>query len=326
MFAYIIRRLLWSIPVILLLLFVTFAMSRSLPGGPFDRVGDRSLPESIRANLEAKYGLDKPFMEQFVVYVGDVLQGDLGPSFTTPGRSVNDIVAQTLPISAQLGLLSIFLGALIGIPAGILSALRQNTWVDYTSSTISVIGLSIPNIVLAPLLIYVFAVQLDWFPAARWAVNYKELMLGVIPPPNELGDFFLHATLPVITLGTGIAAIFSRLTRASLLQTIREDFIRTARAKGIRRNAIIIRHALRNSLIPVITILGPLFAGLITGTFIVEQFFAIPGMGSFFINSIGNRDYPVVLGTTLVYAVILIAANLLVDIAYAWADPRIRYD
>ncbi len=326
MIAYIIRRIIWSIPVLLLLIFVTFAMARSLPGGPFDRVGDRSLPDSIRQNLEAKYGLDQPPFQQFVNYLGDVIQGDLGPSYTTPGRSVNDIVRQTLPISAQVGLLSILLGAAIGIPAGVFSALRQNTWIDYTSSTIAVIGLSIPNIVLAPLLIYLFAVQLDWFPAARWAVNYQELTLGIFPPINELGDFFLHATLPVITLGTGIAATFARLTRASLLQTIREDFIRTARAKGLRRGNVIVRHALRNSLIPVITIVGPLFAGLITGTFVVEQFFAIPGMGAFFINSIGNRDYPVVLGTTLVFAVILIIANLLVDIAYAWADPRIRYD
>ncbi len=326
MFAYILRRILWSIPVLLLLIFVTFAMARSLPGGPFDRVGDRSLPESVRANLEAKYNVDKPFIEQFVLYLGNVLQGDLGPSFNTRGRGVNDIIAQTLPISAQLGLLSILLGALIGIPAGVFSALRQNTWVDYTSSTVAVLGLSVPSIVLAPLLIYLFAVQLDWFPAARWAVNYNQLFLGVFPPINELGDFFLHATLPVVTLGTGIAASFSRLTRASLLQTIREDFIRTARAKGLRRNVVIVRHALRNSLIPVITIFGPLFAGLITGTFVVERFFAIPGMGAFFISSIGNRDYPVVLGTTLIYALILIGANLFVDIAYAWVDPRIRYD
>ena len=301
-------------------------MARSLPGGPFDRVGDRSLPESVRANLEARYNLRQAFLEQFTIYLGNVLQGDLGPSFASRARSVNDIIRQTLPVSAQLGLLSILLGAAIGIPAGIFSALRQNTWVDYTSSTIAVLGLSIPNIVLAPLLIYLFAVQFDWFPAARWAINYKEMVFGIFPPINELGDFFLHATLPVVTLGTGIAASFSRLTRASLLQTIREDFIRTARAKGIRYNTVIVRHALRNSLIPVITIFGPLFAGLITGTFVVEQFFAIPGMGQFFIDSVGNRDYPVVLGTTLVYAVILITANLLVDIAYAWVDPRIRYD
>jgi len=326
MLTYIIRRILWSIPVVLLIIFVTFSMARSLPGGPFDRVGDRSLPDSVRENLEAKYNLDKPFMQQFTTYVADVLKGDLGPSFTARGRSVNDIIGQTLPISAQLGLLSILLGAAIGIPAGIFAALNRNTWIDYSSSVVSVIGLSIPNIVLAPLLIFVFGVHLDWFPTARWAVNYRELAFGLFPPLSELGDFFLHAALPVITLGTGIAASFSRLTRGSLLQTIREDYIRTARAKGLRRNMVIVRHALRNSLIPVVTIFGPLFAGLITGTFVVERFFAIPGMGEYFINSVGNRDYPVVLGTTLIYSVILIGANLFVDIAYAWIDPRIRYD
>ncbi len=324
MFVYIIRRILWSIPVLLLLMFVTFAMARSMPGGPFDRVGDRSLPPTVRANLEEKYNLDEPFLMQFVLYVRNLLQGDMGPSFTYRGRSVNAIVGQSLPISAQLGLLSLLLGAAIGIPAGIFSALRQNSWVDYTSSFFAVLGLSVPNIVLAPLLIYVFSLQLDWFPVARWGVNYKELYFGFFPPLSI--EFFSHAFLPVVTLGTAISATFARLTRGSLLQTIREDYVRTARAKGLHSNVVITRHALRNALIPVATIIGPLFAGLVTGSFVVETIFGIPGMGEFFISSIGNRDYPVVLGTTLVFATILVAANLVVDVLYAWLDPRIRYD
>ncbi|MCB0061002.1 MAG: ABC transporter permease, partial [Caldilineaceae bacterium] len=174
MFAYIIRRLLWAIPVIFVTILVTFAMARAMPGGPFDRAGDKSLPESIRKNLEARYNLDKPFHEQFAIYLGNLLKGDMGPSFSYRGRSVNQLVSETLPISAQLGILSVLLGMLIGVPAGIFSALRRNSWVDYTSSFFAVLGLSIPNVVLAPLLIYIFAVKLGWFPAARWGVNYKE--------------------------------------------------------------------------------------------------------------------------------------------------------
>lgn len=324
MFAYIIRRLLWALPVIFVTILVTFAMARAMPGGPFDRAGDKSLPESIRQNLEARYNLDKPFHQQFLTYMGNLLQGDMGPSFSYRGRSVNQLISETLPISAQLGILSVLLGMIIGVPAGIFSALRRNSWVDYTSSFFAVLGLSIPNVVLAPLLIYVFAVQLGWFPAARWGVNYKQIYFGILPPLTP--DFFLHAALPVIALGTGMAASFSRLTRASLLQTIREDYIRTARAKGLSSTVTIIRHALRNSMIPVVTLLGPLLAAILTGTFVVEYIFGIPGMGDFFITAVNNRDYPIILGSTLVYAIFLILGNLFVDIAYAWMDPRIRYD
>lgn len=324
MFAYILKRLFWSIPVVFLVILVTFSLARSLPGGPFDRIGDKSLPESIRQNLEAKYNLDKPYVEQFGLYILGIVKGDLGPSFSYRNRSVNQLISETFPISMQIGILSILLGALIGIPAGILGALRQNTWVDYVSSFVAVLGLSIPNLVLAPLLIYIFAVKLGWFPAARWGVNYKQLYFGLLPPMTV--KFWMHAVLPVVTLGTGYAAIFARLSRASLLQTIREDYIRTARSKGLARPAVIVRHALRNSMIPVVTLLGPLFAGVVTGTFIVEFIFGLPGMGDFFITSVNNRDYPIILGSTLVYALLLVSANLFVDLAYAWMDPRIRYD
>ena len=324
MFAYIIRRLLWALPVIFVTILVTFAMARAMPGGPFDRAGDKSLPESIRKNLEERYNLDKPFHEQFLIYTTNLLKGDMGPSFSYRGRSVNALISETLPISAQLGILSVLLGMIIGVPAGIFSALRRNSWVDYTSSFLAVLGLSIPNVVLAPLLIYLFSVKLGWFPAARWGVNYKEIYFGFLPPLTP--DFFWHAVLPTVTLGTGMAASFSRLTRASLLQTIREDYIRTARAKGLSSRVTIVRHALRNSMIPVVTLLGPLLAAILTGTFVVEFIFGIPGMGDFFITAVNNRDYPIILGSTLVYAIFLILGNLFVDIAYAWMDPRIRYD
>lgn len=324
MFIYIIRRILWAIPVLFLIILVTFALARAVPGGPFDRAGDRSLPESVRKNLEAKYDLDKPLAAQFAMYVGGVVRGDLGPSYAYKGRSVNGILAQTFPISAQLGILSLLLGMLIGLPAGIIAALRQNTWVDYTSSFLAILGMSLNNIVLAPILIYFFSVQLGWFPAARWGVNYKELYFGFIPPMTA--DFWMHAILPVVTIGTAVSASFARLGRASLLQTIREDYIRTAKSKGLSHSVTIMRHALKNSMIPVVTILGPLFAGIVTGSFVVERIFGIAGMGEFFVKGITNRDYPVILGTTLFYAVLLVMANILVDIAYAWLDPRIRYD
>lgn len=325
MFSYILRRLLWSIPVLFMVILVTFMLAKALPGGPFDHAGEKKLPASIVEAIEAKYNLDKPLPTQFALYARDlVLRGDLGPSYSYRNRSVNDLIAQTLPISAQIGFLSVLLGALIGIPAGIISALRHNTWIDYISSFIAVLGLSIPNLVLAPLLIYIFAVRLDWFPAARWGINYKELYFGFLPPMTA--KFWMHAVLPAVTLGTGVSATFARLARASLLQTIREDYIRTARSKGLTRTVTIMRHALRNSMIPVITILGPLLAGILTGTFIVELIFGIPGMGDFFITSVYNRDYPIILGSSLVFAVFLILGNLLVDITYAWMDPRIRYD
>jgi len=324
MTGFILRRILWSIPVLFCIILVTFVLARALPGGPFDRAGDRSLPPTVRENLERKYGLDKPTHVQFANYLLDVLRGDLGPSFFYRGRTVNQIIAETFPVSFQLGFLSLLLAVTIGIPLGIVAALKQNTWVDYGSSFFAILGVSIPNIVLGPLLIFVFAVQLGWLPAARWGVNYKELYLGFIPPITA--DFWTHAVLPVVTLGTAFTATFARLTRASLLQTIREDYIRTARAKGLREWRTITGHALKNSLIPVITVFGPLMVGVVTGSFVVERIFGIPGMGEFFVTSVTNRDYPVVLGTTLVFSIGLVLANIVVDIAYAWLDPRIRYD
>ncbi len=324
MTAYVIRRLLYAIPVLFCIILVTFLLARSLPGGPFDRAGDKTLPESIRKNLEAKYGLDDPTHVQFANYLGNVLRGDLGPSYSYRGRSVNQIMKESLPISLQLGILSIMLGLIIGIPAGIIAALRQNTWIDYSSSFVAILGVSIPNIVLGPFLIYIFAVQLGWLPAARWGANYKEFYFGWIPPMTV--DFWRHAILPVITLGTALSATFARLTRASLLQTIREDYIRTARAKGLTEYGVIMRHAMKNSLIPVVTVFGPLLIAVVTGSFVVERIFGIPGMGEFFVTSVTNRDYPIVLGTTLIYSVGLVFANIGVDVAYAWLDPRIRYD
>lgn len=335
---YIIRRVLGFIPVLFTITLFTFALMRAIPGGPFDFAGDRSLPPQIVANIEAKYHLDWPLWKQFLSYlIGDdvlgeegiskgVIRGDLGPSLRYRSQSVNDIVGTTFPVSAQLGFLSILLAVLIGIPAGTLAALNQNSWIDYTSTFGAVIFLSIPNLVLAPLLIWIFALGLGWFPVAGWG-SKPPYLLGFLPQLSQLNwSFISHAAMPVFALGTAYAATIARLTRASLLQVIREDYIRTARAKGLRERAVIVVHALKNSLIPVVTIIGPLFAGLVSGTFVVEQIFGINGMGKHFVQSVGNRDYQVITGLTLIYGVLLIVANLLVDVSYAWLDPRIRYD
>ena len=304
---YVIRRILFFIPVLLTVTLFTFVLVRVIPGGPFDRVGDRTLPPEIVANLEAKYNLNKPVWQQYLDYLWNLIQFDLGPSFSYRTQTVNDIIKASLPISAHLGLMSLLVGLLIGVPAGCVAALKQNTIVDYTATFIAILSASIPNIVLGPILIWIFALILGWFPVARW-------------------EGPAYWVLPTLALGTGLSAGIARLTRGSLLQVIQSDYIRTARAKGLRETIVVMRHALKNSLIPVVTVLGPLFAAVLTGGFTVETIFGIPGLGRHFTTSIGNRDYPVVLGTTLLYAVLLVVANLVVDITYAWLDPRIRYD
>jgi oligopeptide transport system permease protein len=321
---YLIRRILWFIPVLFAIALLNFVAARAMPGGPFDFAGDRTIPASIVANLERKYHLDWPVWKQFAQYILDLMRGDLGPSFHFRSRTVNDILKQTFPVSLQLGILSMLLSLLIGIPFGTFAALRHNTWVDYLSSFIAIVGASIPNIVVAPFLIWAVALKLGWFPVARWGADYTQFTLGFIPPMTL--KFWQHAVLPTVALGTALSARIARLTRASLLQVVREDYIRTARAKGLRERVVIVVHALKNALIPVVTILGPTFAAIVTGTFVVEQIFGINGMGQHFIDSINNRDYPVVMGTMLVYALLLVIANLAVDITYAWLDPRIRYE
>lgn len=323
MVKYTIRRLVWSIPVLFIVAAFTFVMVRQIPGGPFDYAGDKSLPPSVVANLEAKYHLNDPLPKQFADYLIDLAQFDLGPSFRYRGRTVNAILGEALPVSFQLGLMAMGLALLIGVPAGIIAALKQNTVYDYTATSVAILGVSLNSIVLAPLLIYVFAVQLGWLPAARWGAQ-PPFFLFILPPINA--TFFKHALLPVIALALVSSAGIARLTRASLLQVIREDYIRTARAKGLKERAVVMRHALKNSLIPVVTILGPMFAAVLTGTFVIEQMFGIPGMGRHFIQSVGNRDYPIVMGTTLVYGIAIVVANLGVDLVYAWLDPRIRLE
>jgi ABC-type dipeptide/oligopeptide/nickel transport system permease component len=348
---YISRRLVYLLVVELVVSAITFGMMHAVPGGPFDR--ERALPEVVIRNLNERYHLDDPLLVQYANYLNDVfvphfnreaqsnsLSADyllnvklgpiylhwmnFGPSFSSRSRSVSAIFRDQLPISMQLGVLALAVAMVIGLPLGILAALKQNSIFDYLGMSVAIFGVSVPVIVLGPLMIWIFGVTLKWLPPTGWGAK-PPYVLGFLPV--DWGwSFWRTAIMPSIALGLGSSAIIARLTRASLLQVIREDYIRTARAKGMRETKVIVAHALKNSLIPVVTILGPMFAGLVTGTFVTELTFGIPGMGRYFVTSITNRDYPVIMGTILLYAVFLVIANLVVDVMYAYLDPRIRYD
>jgi ABC-type dipeptide/oligopeptide/nickel transport system permease component len=337
--------------VVLVVSIITFGLMHAVPGGPFSR--EKKLPaETIRV-LNERYHLDDPLWKQYTSYVSNVLIPritttpptnslmddylvsfnvgsvwfrwmNFGPSYKSRSRTVNDIFRDNLPISAQLGTMALLVAVSIGMPLGVLAALKQNSIMDYFGMGVAIFGVSVPVIVLGPILVWIFGVALKWLPVSGWGAR-PPYFLGFLPS-NLNWDFFSYALMPSIALGLGSSAVIARLTRASLLQTVREDYIRTARAKGLHERLVIARHALKNSLIPVVTIIGPLFAALVTGTFVTELIFGIPGMGKYFVTSITNRDYPVIMGTILLYAVFLVVANLVVDIVYAYLDPRIRYD
>lgn len=335
---YIVRRILWMFVALFAISVVTFLLMRLVPGGPFNT--ERGIPEAVRRNLEARYNLDAPLIQQYFDYMGGlvvprVTPGDwrqsqsehylinietpifgegtafrwmnFGPSLNSPNRTVTSIIEDSLPVSVQLGFAAILVALVIGIPVGTIAALRQNTFWDYSSMAIAVTGVSVPSIISAPLLKYIFA------------VNLKVL------PPNGWGGIE-YVILPAFALGFIESALIARLTRASLLQVLREDYIRTARSKGLPERVVIGWHALKNSMIPVVTVLGPLAAALLTGTFVVETIFGIPGLGRSFVASIGNRDYPLIMGTVMLYATFVVIGNLLVDLTYALLDPRIRYE
>jgi ABC-type dipeptide/oligopeptide/nickel transport system permease component len=348
---YIIRRLIYMVVVVLVVSVITFGLMHAVPGGPFTR--EKALPEETLRILNERYHLDDPLWKQYTSYVYAVLiphltttppstslQDDFlvnvkigslwirwmnfGPSYKSRSRTVNDIFRDNLPISGQLGVMALLVAISIGMPLGIIAALKQNTVLDYFGMGVAIFGVSVPVIVLGPIFVWVFGIALKWLPPTGWGAK-PPYFLGFLP--SSLGwEFFKYALMPSIALGLGSSAVIARLTRATLLQTIREDYIRTARSKGLHERVVISRHALKNSLIPVVTILGPLFAALVTGTFVTELIFGIPGMGKYFVTSITNRDYPVIMGTILLYAVFLVVANLIVDILYAYLDPRISYE
>lgn len=304
MIGYIIRRVLWIIPVLFAVSLITFFLMHSVPGGPWD--AEKRLPAATEERLNQIYGLDQPVVVQYVNWVGGILHGDFGPSYKYRDRSVNDIISDGILTTVQLGLMAFFLAVGVGIPLGIIAALGHNRWPDYLSTSISIIGIATPTFVLSILLVVVFGVYLHWFPTNGWE------------GPN-------YWVLPVIALAGFPIAVVSRYTRASMLEVTRSDYVRTAHSKGVRNRAVVIRHMIRNALIPVVTILGPLLAFLVTGSFIIERIFGIPGVGRYYITAIGQRDYGLLMAMTLIYAFAVAFLNLVVDVLYAYIDPRIRY-
>ncbi len=329
MVKFIVNRALWMVPVVVLIALVTFIMMHTAPGGPWDRDPSRpSIDAATQARLNQQFGLDKPMWRQFVAYTfGDfddagrfvcgAMCGNLGPSYRQRGRTVQDILfgipenkafwESRFGYSVRLGLLALSFAVLVGIPAGILSALNQNTWIDYLCALIANFGVSVPNFVIGIYLIIIFAVGLH--------------MISVVPRSWDDPKVWI---LPALVMGFGTMAFTARLTRSAMLEVMRQDYVRTARAKGLAFRDVVSRHMLKNALIPVVTILGPALAGLVTGAFIIETMFAFPGIGREYVQAIGNRDYSMIMGTTLVYGVIIALANLSVDIAYGFLDPRIK--
>ena len=305
MLRFITSRFLQSLLALFLVITATFFMVRFVPGGPF--TAEKAVTPEILRNLEAHYGLDKPLGQQYLDYLGSLARGDLGPSFKYPNRTVNEIIFDKVPVSAELGSISLAVALVLGIGLGTLAAIRRNTWVDYVASSFGMIGISIPTFVVGPLLVLALAIHLGWFNASGW-----------YGPADRV--------LPALVLGIAYAAPISRLTRGGLLEVLNQDFIRTARAKGASEFRVVTRHALRGGLLPVVSFLGPAVAGILTGSFVIETIFQIPGIGREFVNSAFNRDYTLVLGTVILYAVLIMALNLVVDVVQAWLNPKVRLE
>jgi oligopeptide transport system permease protein len=304
MFKFALGRLLQAIPVLLVVITMTFLLVHSAPGGPFS--ADKAVPEAVLVALEAQYNLDQPLWQQYFSYLGDVLRGDLGPSFKYPGRDVNELIMSGLGTTAELGFYAMMVAIFIGVIAGVTASMRPNTMQDYVPMTAAMIGICMPSFLLGPLLVLIFGIHLEWLPVSGW---------------NEIpGD----KILPAITLGTGYAAYIARLSRGGMLEVLSQDYIRTARAKGLSEFLIIGKHALRGGLIPVVAFLGPAFAGLLGGSFVVETIFQIPGLGRFYVQAAFNRDYTMILGTTVFFATLIILFNLLSDMLAIWLNPKLR--
>ncbi len=305
MLRFIARRLLETIPVLLVIVTATFFMSRRMPGGPF--TSEKALTPEIQRNLDAFYGFDQPLYRQYFKYLGNLAHGDFGPSLNYKSRTVNEIVAEKLPTSLELGGWALLVALVIGMPLGVLAAVRRNTWIDYACSSVALGGICVPTFVLGPLLVLAFGVHLRWVNASGW---------------NEPVD----RVLPSLVLGLFYAAYVARLTRGGMLDVLNQDFIRTARAKGASEARVIFKHALRGGLTPVVSFLGPAIAGILTGSFVIETIFQIPGLGREFVSSAFNRDYNLVLGTVILYAVLVVVMNLAVDVAQVWLNPKLKFE
>ncbi|MBY0121022.1 ABC transporter permease [Bacillus sp. S/N-304-OC-R1] len=300
---YIGKRLIYMLVSLWLIVTATFFFMRIAPGNPF--TSEKKLPPEIEANLNAHFGLDKPWYAQYGEYLVRILKWDFGPSFKYKAQSVNDLINEGFPVSAMLGAEAILLAVAIGIILGIIAALKHNRWQDYTAMIIAVLGISVPSFIMATFLQYFLAIKMGLFPVARW-------------------ETFMHTVLPALALASTPMAFIARLTRSSMLEVLSNDYIKTAKAKGLSQGVITVRHAVRNALLPVVTYMGPLTAGILTGSFVIEKIFGVPGLGAHFVTSIGNRDYTVIMGVTVFYSILLLVSILLVDIAYGIIDPRIK--
>lgn len=305
---FVIRRFLSLIPTLFIIITLSFLIIRVAPGGPFS--SEKNLPAAIMNNILKKYHMDEPLLNQYLRYMGDILHGDLGPSYRYEDHDVNYLIGHGLPVSMLLGSVSMLVAVILGMVVGILSALKQNSWVDYTAMSVAVLGISIPMFVIGPVLMYVFAMKLQWLPTSGWLDSRRGWVTMI---------------MPVITLSFSYFAYIARLSRASLIEVLRSDYVRTARAKGLKESVTIFRHVLKGGLLPVVSYLGPAFAGILTGSVVVEQVFLVPGVGRIFIQAALNRDYTLIMGEVIVYSLLLIVLNFVVDIIYGLLDPRISY-
>ena len=303
LFLYLIGRILEAAMTLFVVATITFILLRLLPGGPFDQ--EKTLPPEIKANIEAKYHLDKPLYWQYGYYIKGLFRGYLGESYKYTDRNISDILKDSLPVSIQLGIYALLLAFVLGIPLGVFAAQRANTLSDRSAMIFSISGVSLPSFVIAPIFILLFAFHLGWLEAALW-------------------EGTLFYILPAIVLGLRPASVIARLTRSSILDVVQSDYVRTARAKGLDETTLFYKHILKNAFLPVLTFSAPLIAGILTGSFIIEKIFAIPGLGQHFVTSVTNRDYPLILGALLVYSSLLILSNLIVDLLYTYFDPRIK--
>lgn len=304
MLGFILRRLLQAVPVILVVITVTFFMVRAAPGGPFDQ--ERSVSPAVLESLNARYNLDAPLWQQYTDYLTDVLRGDFGPSFRFANRTVNEIIAAGFPVTLELSIYALLVAIVVGLSTGLIAALRPNTLQDYLPMSTAMAGICLPNFVLGPLLILLFGIWLGWVPVSGW---------GAAP-----GD----KILPALTLGSSYAAYIARITRGGMLDVLSQDYIRTARAKGLSTARILLVHAVRGGITPVVSFLGPALAGLLAGSFVVETVFQIPGLGRFYVEAAFNRDYTMILGCTIFFAVLIVVCNLIADILLVWLNPRLR--
>lgn len=306
MLKFIAKRILEAIPTMLVLITISFFLMRFAPGNPFS--SERALPPEVMANIEAKYGLDKPVFEQYTTYLTNILKGDFGPSFKYQDYTVNELIETSLPVSAKIGSIAFIFTLIFGVAIGTIAALKHNTWVDYTIMSTAMLGVVMPSFVLAPALIYLFSLHWNLFPAGGW-----------------LDGSAKYLVLPVIGMSLLYIATFARITRGSMIETLNSNFIRTARAKGLSYPYIVLKHALKPALLPVVSYMGPAFVGIITGSVVIETIFGLPGIGKLFVNAAFNRDYSLVMGITVLIGFLFILFNAIVDVLLALIDPKIRY-